>query len=403
MPKYNSLSFFIAKRYLFSRKSHSVINIISVVSVITVAVPVMAMIILLSTHNGLNDFLRSMYRNFDSDIQVTPVAGKVFDADSVTLGQLAAIASVKAVATTLEESALFSYNDAQYIGKIRGVDSVFHEVVPIADMVESGRYDLGDSVSAGALVGMGVAYNLNMGVRTDEPLYVYMPKRKGSMSLFSFDMYNRMPAVPTGIFTLDAETDGKYVIVPIDFARKLLGYKNKITSIEIAATEGADVEALKRGVAEVVGEGFRVMDRYEQKETLYRVVQNEKWAIYFILLLVLLLASLSLVGSIIMLIIDKKAQIETLRNMGAEQSMIRQIFVGQGMMITAIGAVVGLALGLLVCFLQIRYGLVELDSATMLLDAYPVIVEWTDVAIVVGSVVAVNYIISRATVAGTLR
>ena len=398
------LSFFIARRYLFSRKSHSVINLVSGVSAFTVAIPVMAMVVLLSVFNGFDTLIRSMYQHFDPPVSIAPVEGKVFEANELDLAAIRGLPEVSTLSFLLEETALFEYRGRQAIGTMRGVDSLFQRVVPIEEMVAQGEYALRFGDVEQTLVGQGVAAVLGINMALIEPMQVYMPRRGRSMAVLPIGMYRNQEVFPAGIFALDGETDSKYVLVTIDFARKLLEYgPQTVSSVAVGLTEGADPGRVRARIAEIAGDDYRVLTRLQQKEELYRIMQYEKWGIYFIILLVLVIASFSIVGSLIMIIIDKKQDTETLLALGADVPLIRRIFRLEGFLISGIGAVVGLVLGLMFCLLQHRFGWVKMAGTSFLIDVYPVEVRWTDLLGVVLSVSVINLLIARLTVAAMLR
>lgn len=398
------LPLFFAKRYLFSRKSHTVINLISGVSSFTVAIPVMAMVVLLSVFNGFDSLIRSMYRHFDPDIEVTALQGKVFDRERVDAEAIRALPEVTGVSMVLEESALFQYRERQILGKMKGVDSAFSQVVPIEDMVTRGDYALKFGDIDQALVGQGVSYALSVNPMLTEPLWVYMPRRGKPVMHLPLDMYWKKEIFPSGVFSLDGETDSEYVLVPLDFAQKILEYDdNRISALAIGLEEKADPNRMRAEIERITGEEFNVKTRYQQKEELYRLMQVEKWGIYFIILLVLLIASFSVIGSLIMIIVDKKKDIQTLVTLGADTGLVRRIFIREGFLISGIGMGAGLLLGVLICFLQQQFGWVKLAGNSFLVDAYPVEMRWTDLAGIIVSVCLVNYFIARFTVGRLIR
>ena len=398
------LSFFIAKRYLFSRKSHSVINRISGVSALTVAIPVMAMVVLLSVFNGFDTLIRSMYRHFDPPVSITPAEGKVFDAGGLDLAAIRDLPEVEELSFVLEETALFEYRGRQVIGTMKGVDSLFSRVVPIREMVVRGEYALRFGDVEQAVVGQGVEYALGINMALVEPMRIYMPRRGRSPAILPVGMYRSREIFPGGVFALDGQTDSKYILVSIDFARQLLEYgPQTVSSVAAGLAEGADPNRVRARIAEIAGDEFRVLTRLQQKEELYRILQYEKWGIYFIILLVLVIASFSIVGSLIMIIIDKRRDTEPLLALGAGMPLIRRIFRREGLLISGIGTAAGLLLGLLFCWLQHRFGWVKMAGTSFLIDVYPVEVRWTDLAGVVLSVSVINLLIARLTVALVLR
>ncbi|MCD7962911.1 MAG: ABC transporter permease [Rikenellaceae bacterium] len=395
MPK---LPFFFARRYLFSAKSVSAINIITGISAFTVAVPVMAMVILLSVFNGFDGLIKSMYKNFDPDIKVTVKEGKVFDRSAVE-NNLHGIPEVTGLSFVLEGNALFEYRNNQYIGTVLGVDSLYSEVVPIENMVVRGEFNPKFGDIDQVLVGQGIAYSLQMGGSLIEPLNIYVPRKGRVFSFMPSDFYRVRSIYLSGIYALDNETDGQYVIVPLDFARELMEVEEeKVSAVYIKIEDSTDANKVRKKIADKLTDEFNVQTRFQQKESFYRIMQYEKWWIYFIILMVLIIASFSIIGSLTMIIIDKKKDTDTLITLGAGKTLIRKIFITEGMLISCTGMIIGLILGITVCLLQMKFGFIEMAGETFMVDAYPVKMKITDIIGVVFSVIFINYIISVITV-----
>ena len=398
------LSLFFAKRYLFSRKSHSVINLVSGISSFTVAIPVMAMVVLLSVFNGFDSKIRSMYQHFDPPIEITPAKGKVFSLDWLDIAALRRVNGVSQVSYTLEETGLFQYRDRQYIATLKGVDSLFTEVVPIREMVTQGDYALKFGDIDQAVLGQGVAVTLSVNTMLTVPMSVYMPRRGRSVAFLPIDMYRQKEIFPAGVFAVDGETDSKYVLAPLEFVQNLLDYDGRMVSaIAVGLTPRSDPVRVRQEIVRILGNDFQVRTRLQQKEELYRLMQYEKWGIYFIILLVLVIASFSVIGSLIMIIIDKKKDTETLVMLGADAPFIRRIFIREGLLISGAGTLVGLVLGVLLCLGQQQFGWVKMAGTSFLFEAYPVELRWTDLIGVIVSVGVINYLIARFTVAGMIR
>ncbi|MCC8036488.1 MAG: ABC transporter permease [Rikenellaceae bacterium] len=394
------LPLFIATRYLFSTKSHSVITLISWVSAVAVGVPVAAMIILLSVFNGFEGLVKDMYGDFDPDIAVVPVEGKVFSREALDIPSIAALSQVAAVSEVLEDNALLEYRGRQFIATVRGVDSAYVGVVPIEGMLVEGNFDLRFGDMMQAVVGQGLAYNLMLRPALNDPIGVLVPRKGASFSsLLPVDAFRQDRIFPTGIFALDAETDGKYMIVPVEFTRGLLGEPDGVSSLAVKLAPGVDPARGKEAVGKIAGEGFEVLTRYEQKASLYRIMNYEKWGIFFIIFMVVVIASFSVVGSMVMLVIDKRSDVRTLFNMGADIRLARGIFLREGMLIAAIGAAGGLLQGLSICWLQKTFGIIKIPAETFLVSRYPVDVQWVDVAVICLSIAAVSWLLVRATVA----
>ncbi|MBQ4279076.1 MAG: ABC transporter permease [Rikenellaceae bacterium] len=391
------LALFFARRYLFSRKSHSVINIISGVSAVAIAVPVAAMVILLSVFNGFSGIVRDMYRGFDPDLVVLPAGGKVFG-DSLVRARVGAVPGVAVTSGVLEDNALIEYRGRQFIATVRGVDSAYSRIVPFDGLITDGEAGLWFGDMPQAVVGQGVAYALGVRTALYDPLRVYAPRRGRISSLLPVEGYRRRDIGVGGVFALEAETDGKYVMVPLDFARGLFGYGGQLSGLYVGLAPGANARAVREAVAAAAGPEFRVLTREEQKASLYRIMVYEKWGIFFIILLVLVVASFSVVGSLAMLIIDKRKDIATIITLGGDVRFVQRIFVTEGMLIASLGAAAGLVLGLAFCWAQQAFGFIALQGQTFLLDAYPVEVRAGDVAGVIVSFAVVDYLIARLTV-----
>ena len=392
------LSRLFARRYLLARKSHSVINIISGVSAFAVGVPVAALVILLSVFNGFGELVRSMYRTFDPDIAVTAAEGKVFDAVSLDTARLRGLKEVEALSAVLEDNGLLEYRGRQYIGTVRGVDSLYPQVIPVEKMIVDGEYDLMFGDMEQAVVGQGLAYNMGSRRALYDPIRVYAPRRGASFSsLLPMESYRQDRIFPAGTFALEAETDNKYVIAPISFTRRLFDYPDKLSAVMIRLTPGTDPDRARDAIARAAGDGFRVLTREQQKASLYRIMVYEKWGVFLIGLLVLVIASFSVVGSVIMLVIEKQKDIRTLVTLGADIPFLRGIFVREGMLISLVGAAGGLVAGLAFCILQQQLGFIRIPAETFLVDAYPVVIQPGDIAGIAATVLLVNYLITKCT------
>ena len=395
MPR---LPLFFARRYLFSKKSHSVINIVSGVSAFSVAIPVMAMVILLSVFNGFEGLIKSMYRSFDPDIRITPVRGKVFPIDSLPRERFLAIDGVRDAAYALEDNAVFEYRDRQAFGTMCGVDSLYRQVVPLDSLRTEGVFQLQFGDFPEAYVGQGMAYALGIRVNLNSPISVYVPRRGRVSPLLPYSFYKKQNIFPSGVFALEAEVDGKYVIVPLHFAQELLDYPGQASSVAIRLEADASPQRVQQQIGQWLGDDYKIQSRYQQKESFYRIMMYEKWGIYFIILLVLVIASFSLIGSLVMLIIEKRKDSQTLVTMGADTKLLRKIFVAEGMLIYLIGAGGGLLLGVALALAQQHFGFLKLSGETFLIDAYPVEVHPSDLAWVIVTVVSFSDRIAALTV-----
>ncbi len=386
---------FIARRYLFARKSHNVINIISIISVIGVMVGSMGLIIVLSVFNGFSGLVVSLYNSFDPDIKISAVKGKTFEPSGIDITAIQKIPGIAAVSFTLEETGLIKYRDRQYIATIKGVDAKFTSITQMSDKIIEGKLLLQDDNNDYAIVGGGVAYGLSLALDDPfNPMAIYIPRKgKPVSTLNPEEAFNIEMIRPSGIFSIQQDFDSKYVLVPIDFARKIIGLPTKVSSVEVALKSGADAESVRDQVAAITSDDFKVQTRLQQHEFLYKILKSEKWAVYFILSFILMIAIFNIIGSLTMLIIEKKKDIGILSAMGAENGMIRNIFLLEGLMITLSGAVAGLLIGGVICFLQQQFGIIKLENGeSFVIDAYPVSMEALDFVSVLLIVSAIGFL-----------
>ncbi len=372
---------FMARRYLFSKKSHNLINIISLVSMIGLAVGTAALIIVLSVFNGFENVIQSLYHTFNPDLMITVKQGKTFEINRFPSDKIKRLPGVAQLVQVVEEDALFKYNDKQYIGKIKGLSENYKKVSRIDTAIRAGRFVLQSGKTNFAVLGVGVAWSLGVNLRdAGNLLTVFVPKR-GSPSSFNFsNAFNRDAIRPAGVFAIQQDFDEKYVLVPLRFARKLLNYKQDVTSVEIYLKKGADSDKIQREIKMDLGPAFNVRNRFQQNKTLFKIMKSEKTAIYLILVFILILASFNMIGSLSILIVEKIKDIATLKSMGANQRTIRRIFLKQGLLISLISGGAGLILGFVVLWLQQTYGLVQLGSTQgdFIINAYPVKMQLTD-------------------------
>jgi lipoprotein-releasing system permease protein len=386
------LSLYIAKRYLFAKKSRNAINVISSISVAGVTVGTMALIIVLSVFNGLETLVRSIFNTFDPDLKITPATGKTFVPDSAKLSLLSNVNGIACYSLCLEENALLRYGEKQYIATIKGVDENYASVTGIDSSMWDGEFILKSAQGRPyAIPGIGIANYLGMRVNFITPLNIYVPKRTGSADLNPEDAFERNYIFPSGIYQVEQEFDSKYVFIPIDFARELLEYGSEVTSLELKFEDEARESVVQKDVARIFNSNFIVQNKYEQQEIFYKVMQSERLAIFFILTLILIIASFSIIGSLTMLIIEKERDIEILRSLGADNTLIRKIFIFEGWLISIFGALAGIVLGFAVCWIQQKYGIVRLQSDSLIMDAYPVVMKIKDFIIVPVTVLLIGY------------
>lgn len=372
------LPLFIASRYLVSRKKRHLINIISGISVLGVMIGTFALIVILSVFNGFDELVQSLFSAFDPELKVVPASGKRFSADSATIHIIKTADGVKAYSRTIEENVLLQYNDKTHPAKLKAVDNNYWDVTGVDSMIidraiENPREDVF------CVVGQGLAYQLGINLNIIRGLVFYAPRRDAGKNIQAHNAFRKDYLIPTEVFSIRQELDAKYVIVPLSFAQKLYQIDNEVSSIEIKMTEGYDMNVVKHRLQANLGDDFIVKNRYELHEFFYKVMQSEKWAIFLILSFILVIASFNIIGSLTMLIIDKKNDVKILESMGANHQLINRIFISEGIMITAVGAVSGLFLGFVTAWLQQTYGLIKIDtSGTLIIDAYPVQMKMVD-------------------------
>jgi len=366
---------YIARRYLVSKKSHNIINIISGISIAGVLICTAALIIVLSVFGGFERLVISLFNAFNPDLAITLNEGKTFDSTMIPEDQIRKIPGVKYLAEVIEENALVKYKDKQYIATIKGVGEDYAKMCGLDTMMSEGKFMLQDGDRNFAVMGYGVAYYL--GANLDDyvnPISIYVPRRTASFSGGFSDAFNNEVIFPSGFFSVQQDFDIKYVILPLRYVKKLLEYDKQITGVEIGTVKGADVDRIQSQIAPLVGDKFRVKNRYQQQELLYKIMKSKKWAIFLILTFILIIATFNVIGSLSMLILDKKRDIAVLQCLGASQTKVKRIFLAEGLLVSFIGAAGGLILGGITCFLQQKFGFVKLGSAnsTFVVSAYPV-------------------------------
>lgn len=393
-----NFSFYIAKHYLFSKKKHNAINIISGVSVCGVALATMALICTLSVFNGFRDMVASFFTTFDPELKITATTGKVFTPKAVHLDEIRGMSDVKVSTQTLEENALVQYRDRQVMATIKGVQDNFEKLTSIDSiLIGNGVFMLHDTIANYGVMGAELTYMLGCGVQFLDPLRIYVPKRDTEIDLAnpstSFNVENLYS--PGVVFAVKQHKyDGRYIITSLTFARHLLEYRNEMSALELRLVKGADVESVKSKIEKILGPSFFVHNRYEQQEDVFHIMKIEKFISYLFLTFILMIACFNIIGSLSMLILDKKEDVITLRNLGASDKLIAQIFLFEGRLISFIGALFGLILGLVLCYLQKKYGLISLGNGegNFVIKAYPVSVHIADVIIVFVTVVVVGFL-----------
>ena len=388
-----NVAFYIAKRYLVSKKKTTAVNLIAAISVLGVAVGTAAMITVLSGFNGLESLIRGFYNTFDPDIKVTALTGKYLEGDSTRYSQLQSLEGVVSYSLVLEDKALLKFRDKEFIATLKGVDQQYTSVTNFTKTLTRGDY-FGRMTDEVGVLGIGVAYHLNI-ARLDfvDPIQLYVPRQNYSAGLDPMQSIKMLPLYPIGVFSVQPDYDIKYVVTPLNFARELFERPEGITSIEIKAAEGYDVDDLKSSIKSLLGEGYNVLDRNEQQITIFRVIKIEGFATFLILAFILTIASFGIIGTLIMLILEKKEDINTLRSFGATKSMIKNLFLLEGLLISGAGCVLGILLGVAVVMAQDKFGFIALGQGYAM-DAYPVELRPSDMAKVFFTIMAIGSIMS---------
>lgn len=389
--------FYIAKRYLFSKKSHNAINVISGISVCGVALATLAMVCTLSVFNGFQDMVATFFTAFDPQVKITSVKGKVFDGSMPVLSQIKNMPEVAVYSESVEDNAMVQYKGRQVMAVIKGVEDNFDKLTPI-DSILFGRGELilHDEVADYAIPGLQLLSTLGTGIRFLDPLEVYAPKRGAKInmanpmsSFVSDDLFS------SGLtFTVNQEKyDGSYILTSIDFARNLFQYDKEVSAVNLRLHPTANEKDVISKIKRILGEDFYVQDRYEQQADTFRIMEIEKLISYIFLTFILMIACFNVIGSLSMLIIDKKNDVQTLRNLGASDNQIVRIFLFEGRMISFIGAVAGVILGLILCLVQQEYGIISLgNSGSFVVDSYPVSVHIWDVVLIFITVLVIGFI-----------
>ena len=402
------LPLFIANRYLLAKKSHNLINIITWISILGISVGSFALIVVLSAFNGLEKVISSMNNRLTPDLQISPVKVKTIDLTAFPLGQLKDIQGVEYVIPTITEDALFRANDKQHIGQVKGVGLEYQKIDRLNEVVFGG----GDLVLSDedehyfAIPGAGVAWYL--GINAYNPyamVRIYVPKRGNASQMSLENSFNSDVVTVRSVFATEQELDEKMVLVPFDMLSELLEYEDKATNVEVFTTQNADINKVKKSVSAIIGANYSVKNQQEQQETLYKIMRSEKWAVYVILTFILILATFNVVGSLSMLMIDKRKDTEILKAMGADNSLIQRIFLNEGLLISVAGGIIGLLLGIVLVLLQQQFGFIKFGTGggNYVVDAYPVLLKLKDVLLIIATILVVGCTSALLTVRHAMR
>lgn len=386
--------FYIARRYLLAKKSHNAINIISFISVMGVMTGTMALVVILSVFNGFDHLVRSLINSFNPDLKIEVAEGKTFTADSAILSEIRNIPGVFDLSKVIEDKALVRYDEQQTIAEVKGVDEHFEGITGIDSMMVEGEFTLDRRGEPLAVIGRGIKIYLNVMMLSPRQMSFNVPKRSSSVFTDPLNALNRRYLSASGVFSIEQDYDLRYIIVPLSFARDLFEYdKDEITHIEVKLKPGAGSSRIQSAIAGIMGKNYRVLNRYEQNEVFYKTMKAEKWAIFLILFFILVIASFNVIGTLTMLMLEKKKDATTLSHLGADKQLIKKIFLTEGFMVSAIGAILGCLLGLLICWIQIRFGVIRLQGmGSFIIDAYPVVVKAGDIVITFIAVTIIGYL-----------
>ena len=397
---------FIAKRYIFAKKSHNVINIISAISAIGMAIGTAALIIIMSVYNGFDSLIRSMMGNVEPDLLITPVSGKVFVPEGEVYDWIYDQEAVASMSCVLQEQVFINYDGKQGLAKAKGVDWIYEEETPLREHLVEGEFRLHKGDIPLAAVGASLAYELGLSPRFLAPVEVYFPARDRKISTSNpFASLESIKVWPSCTFAVNADVDSELMILPIEKMRELLEYDDEVSAIELRLTTGTgekEAARLQEEISARLGSGFNVKDRFQQNESLYKMMKYEKAAIYMILLFVIIIIAFNIFGSLSMLIIEKKSDIETLRSLGAQDSLIRRIFVLEGWLISLIGMGAGLVVGIAFALMQQHLGFIKMPGH-FTVQAYPIKISFTDILLTIAGVAVIGYIIAMLPTASLSR
>lgn len=390
------LIFEIAIKFLFGKKSKGIINVISTISIVGVSVGTMALLVILSVFNGLHGLIGSLYDSFDSDMKISLVEGKYFSTDSIQLQKIRDLDEVLYIAPVVEDNALLKYDKREVTGIIMGVDSIFTKVSNIDSIVVDGKFSLVGKQGYEGVIGYVLADQLNLRLNFLTPLFIYVPRRDKKINLMRpNEVYNSHYIFPKGIFLVkQVEYDSQYLIIDINLARNLFQYKpNEVTSLSILLRKNANIEQVQHQIRNILGSQYKIDNRQEQHASFYKMMRVEKIMAYLILCFVLIIATFNLIGTMSMLIFDKREGIKILKSIGANKRMVIQVFLFEGWLISLIGVGVGLLLGVILVLVQQYFGIVGFSGASaFVVDAYPVILNVSDVFYTLITVTSIGFI-----------
>jgi lipoprotein-releasing system permease protein len=390
-----NLPFFIARRYFLSKKKKSFINVLSIISMLGVAVGTMALVIVLSVFNGLEDLIRSLYNSFDADLQITLNEGKFFEADEALLSQINETDGVTELMQVVEDNVLVKYNNGETVVRMKGVDNTSTYQSRLAQNITEGSFKLTDQEQNFAVLGRGIRYELAVNPRNEFlALQFYYPKDIKPGITDPSRMYNSGILKPAGVFAIEKQYDEKYIFVPLRFAKQLLSRQNELTAIELMVADNSQIQQVQQQLKNKLGERFKILNSEEQHASLLRAIKIEKLFVYLTFSFILAVASFNIFFSLTMLALDKKRDISIMHAMGIHDKMIRNIFLFEGGIISLSGALFGALIGLGICLLQQQFGIVSMGMASAVTDAYPVKIQATDFIYTMATIITITFLAS---------
>jgi len=389
-----NFSLYIAKRYLKSKKSHNIINLISAISLVGVLFGTMSLIIILSVFNGLEGLVKKYYNSFNSDFVIQATEGKVFNQNTIPYQQIKNIEGVEAVIKVLDEVVLLSYNQKQYICRLKGVDEYFEKYKNFDSLLIDGVFKINSENINYILCGAGVAYHLELNINDLKPIKASYPNRRTTNLNNPLDAFVSDVLLPSGVFSVQTNSDSEYAIVPLKFMQNLTQYDTSITSIEIITKNNANIKNIQKELSNLLGNSFKIKNRNQQEELLYKVMKGEKLIIFIFLAFILFLATFNIIGTLSILIIEKKKDISILITLGANKSIIEKIFIYEGILINLFGGVLGMILGAILCFIQQKFEIIKMESYSDSYSniAYPVALNYLDFVYVIILIVVLGFI-----------
>jgi lipoprotein-releasing system permease protein len=388
--------FKFAWRYFNAKKSTNAVNIIAGISVLAMAVGGAALVIVLSAFNGFEGLVKSLYSTFYTDLKILPASGKVLTLSAEQLQKIKSVQGVRALSLVAEEKAWLQQGEYQTFAVLKGVDEQYTKVAGVGNHIIRGEFNLGDSSAPAAVLGIGIESALHTeSDRSVTALTVYLPKRGATNPTNPAASLSADNVAPSGAFLIQQDFDNKYVITNLAFLKRMMGLADdEYGGVEIAVADAGDADAVQKQLAALLGDKYQVLTRYEQNKSLYAVMQLEKWAIYGILCLILIVAAFNMIGALTMLVLEKNKDINVLKAMGASNSAVQKIFLSEGMLLAFVGGLAGVGLGLLLCFLQQKFHWFKLQGNSFLIDYYPVKIVLTDILLVVATIFLVAFLAS---------